>query len=68
MALKTAPLKRRFVYMGRVLPDLPGMSIEDVKGHYVTEYPELSTVTVVGPENVGTALQYTFTRAVGSKG
>ncbi len=68
MTLTTTPLKRRFVYQGLVLADLPGLPVDDVKAHYATEYPELATATVVGPENTGTAMQYSFTRAIGSKG
>jgi PRTRC genetic system protein C len=31
-------------------------------------YPEIATATLTGPEDTGTALRYTFSRAIGSKG
>ena len=30
--------------------------------------PEIATATLVGPEDTGSALRYTFSRAIGSKG
>jgi len=34
----------------------------------VPSYPELATATLTGPEDTGTTLRYTFSRAIGSKG
>ncbi|MFZ0273154.1 MAG: PRTRC system protein C [Acidobacteriaceae bacterium] len=31
-------------------------------------WPEIATATLDGPEDTGTALRYTFNRAIGSKG
>ena len=31
-------------------------------------YPEIATAILTGPEDTGTALRYTFSRAIGSKG
>jgi PRTRC genetic system protein C len=31
-------------------------------------WPEIATATLSGPEDTGTALLYTFNRAIGSKG
>jgi PRTRC genetic system protein C len=31
-------------------------------------YPEIATATLTGPEDTGTALRYSFSRAIGSKG
>jgi PRTRC genetic system protein C len=31
-------------------------------------YPEIATATLMGPEDTGGALRYTFSRAIGSKG
>ena len=31
-------------------------------------YPEIATATLTGPEDTGTVLRYTFSRAIGSKG
>jgi PRTRC genetic system protein C len=37
-------------------------------GGKVPSYPELATATLTGPEDTGTTLRYTFSRAIGSKG
>ncbi|MFZ0742903.1 MAG: PRTRC system protein C [Terracidiphilus sp.] len=37
-------------------------------GTNTPSYPELATATLVGPEDTGGALRYTFNRAIGSKG
>lgn len=31
-------------------------------------WPEIATATLTGPEDTGSALRYTFNRAIGSKG
>src|SRR5580704_1701645 len=31
-------------------------------------YPEIATATMTGPEDTGTSLRYSFSRAIGSKG
>jgi hypothetical protein len=31
-------------------------------------YPEIATASVTGPEDTGSALRYTFNRAIGTKG
>jgi PRTRC genetic system protein C len=31
-------------------------------------FPEIATATLTGPEDTGTVLRYTFSRAIGSKG
>jgi len=31
-------------------------------------WPEIATATLDGPKDTGTALRYTFNRAIGSKG
>jgi PRTRC genetic system protein C len=69
MSLKTSPLPREFSYNGLKLPD-PGssMSAEQVRDFYSSTYPEIATAAIEGPEATATALRYTFTRAIGSKG
>ena len=68
MALLVKALPRAFSYGGLKLPDLPGLTVEQVRDHYATQYPELATSTITGPEATGTCMQYTFSRAIGSKG
>lgn len=69
MAIKMAPMTRVFVFSGAKLPDPnPNMSVEDVRAFYATQYPELATAVLNGPEAVGDKLRFTFERAIGSKG
>ena len=44
------------------------MEIEQVRELPTPSYPEIATATMTGPEDTGTALRYTFSRAIGSKG
>jgi PRTRC genetic system protein C len=44
------------------------MSVEQVRELLTPCYPELATATLEGPEDTGTALRYSFSRAIGSKG
>ncbi len=37
-------------------------------GGKIPSYPEFATATLEGPEDTGTALRYSFSRAIGSKG
>lgn len=65
---KTA-LKRSFSFNGLKLPEPDErMTVEEVKAFYANQYPELTTAAVSGPEIVADVMQYTFTRAVGTKG
>lgn len=67
--LKVTALAREFFYNGTRIPDpAPNMSIEQVRELLTPTYPEIATATLVGPEDSGTALRYTFNRAIGSKG
>ncbi|TAM79653.1 MAG: PRTRC system protein C [Acidobacteria bacterium] len=63
------PTERIFSYAGLSLPDLNRkMSPEEIKAAYSTQYPELATAAINGPEAVGDKLRYEFVRAIGAKG
>jgi PRTRC genetic system protein C len=67
--LKTSTLPREFVFNGSRIPDPdPQMSIEQVRDLLTPSYPEIATATMTGPEDTGTSLRYSFSRAIGSKG
>jgi PRTRC genetic system protein C len=67
--LKTSTLPREFVFNGSRIPDPdPQMSIDQVRDLLTPSYPEIATATVAGPEDMGTILRYSFSRAIGSKG
>ena len=67
--LKTSTLPREFVFNGLRIPDPnPQMSVEQVRDLLTPSYPEIATATMTGPEDTGTSLRYSFSRAIGSKG
>jgi PRTRC genetic system protein C len=37
-------------------------------GGKTPSYPEIATAALAGPEDTGSTLRYTFSRAIGSKG
>ncbi len=62
-------LSRSFTYNGVKLPDPdPRMTPAKVKTIYSHQYPELATAAITGPEACGEQLQYSFVRAIGTKG
>jgi PRTRC genetic system protein C len=62
-------LARSFTYNGVKLPDPdPRMTPEEVKAIYSHQYPELATAAISGPEATADHLQYSFVRAIGTKG
>jgi len=62
-------LKRSFSFNGLKLPEPDErMSVEEVKSFHANQYPELTTAAISGPEIVGNSIQYTFSRAIGTKG
>jgi PRTRC genetic system protein C len=67
--LKTSSLPREFVFNGSRIPDPdPRMSIEQVQELLTPSFPEIATATMTGPEDTGSSLRYSFSRAIGSKG
>ena len=67
--LEAQVLLREFNYNGVRIPDpAPQMSVEQVRDLLTPQFPEIETATLTGPEDTGTTLRYTFSRAIGSKG
>ena len=67
--LKTEVLLREFYYNGVRIPDPgPELTVDQVRDLLTPNYPEIATATVSGPEDTGSVLRYTFSRAIGSKG
>jgi PRTRC genetic system protein C len=63
--LKTSSLPREFVFNGSRIPDPdPQMSIDQVPDLLTPSYPEIATARMTGPEDTGTSLRYTFSRAI----
>ena len=68
-SLKVEALDREFFLHGTRIPDpAPQMSVEEIRDLLTPTYPEIATATLTGPEDTGTTLRYTFSRAIGSKG
>jgi PRTRC genetic system protein C len=62
-------MSREFSYMGVKLPDPnPAMTPEEVRQFFATQFPDITTASITGPETEGDKLRYSFTRAIGSKG
>jgi PRTRC genetic system protein C len=67
--LKAEARPREFHYNGIRIPDpAPAMSVEQMRELLTPSFPEIATATLEGPEDTGTALRYSFSRAIGSKG
>ena len=68
-SLNAEVLLREFNYNGVRIPyPAPQMTVDQVRDLLTPTYPEIATATLTGPEDTGTALRYTFSRAIGSKG
>ena len=51
------------------MPDInPKLSPEEIKAAYSTQYPELASAAINGPEVVSDKLRWEFVRAIGAKG
>ena len=67
--LKVEALQREFFYNGSRIPDpAPNLSVEQVRELLTPTWPEIATATLEGPEDTGSTLRFTFSRAIGSKG
>jgi len=67
--LKTEALLREFLFNGVRIPDpAPDMSVEEIRDFLTPTYPEIATAALTGPDATGSAMRYTFDRAIGSKG
>jgi PRTRC genetic system protein C len=63
------PMRRVFEYAGVRFEDPNrAMSAEQVRGLLATQYPEIATAALTGPETVGDKCVYRFERAIGTKG
>jgi PRTRC genetic system protein C len=68
-SLKAEVLLREFQYNGvRIHDPGPELTVDQVRDLLTPAYPEIATASVNGPEDTGSALRYTFSRAIGTKG
>ena len=67
--MNVSKMVREFRYGGAKLPDPNSqMDVEQVRSIYATQFPEIATAALTGPEAVGEKLVYRFERAIGAKG
>ena len=68
MAIDISEVKRSYRYNGISLPDVPGLSPRDVRDLYSAQYPELVSAEIEAGEICNGNQEFTFKRAVGTKG
>lgn len=68
MAIEVTEVKRRFRYNGVTLPEVAGLSNQQVRDLYSAQYPELVSAEIEVGEVVRGVQDVTFRRAVGTKG
>ena len=68
MSIIVAAVARCFKYNGMTLPDIPGLTVDQVKEVYAAQYPELLTAEAQVGEVVRGVQEVAFKRAVGTKG
>lgn len=68
MSIEVTPIVRTFTYNGILLPDVPGLSPRDVRDLYSAQYPELVSAEVEAGPVANGRQDYTFSKAVGTKG
>lgn len=68
MAIEVTEVKRRFRYNGVTLPEVVGLSNQQVRDLYSAQYPELVSAEIEVGEVVRGVQEITFRRAVGTKG
>jgi PRTRC genetic system protein C len=68
MSIVVTPIVRTFTYNGILLPDVPDLSPREVRDLYSAQYPELVSAEIDAGEVVAGRQDFTFRKAVGTKG
>ena len=68
MSIAINEIRRVFRYNGVALPDVPGMEPKEVRDLYSAQYPELISAEIEAGEVRDAVQEYTFRKAVGTKG
>lgn len=68
MSIVVTPIVRTFTYNGILLPDVPDLSPREVRDLYSAQYPELVSAEIEAGEVVAGRQDFTFRKAVGTKG
>jgi len=68
MSIAITPIVLAFSYNGIMLPDVPGLTPREVRDLYSAQYPELVSAEIEGGDVANGRQDYTFRKAVGTKG
>ena len=68
MSIEVTPIVRTFTYNGILLPDVPGLAPREVRDLYSAQYPELVSAEVEAGSVANGRQDFTFRKAVGTKG
>lgn len=68
MSIAIQEIRRVFRYNGIALPDVPGLDPREVRDLYSAQYPELVSAEVEAGEVRDGTQEFTFRKAVGTKG
>ncbi|WP_428422827.1 PRTRC system protein C [Methylibium sp.] len=68
MSIAITEIKRAFRYNGILLPDVPGLEPREVRDLYSAQYPELVSAEIEPGEVRDGTQEFTFRKAVGTKG
>lgn len=68
MPIAVQEIKRVFRYNGIALPDVPGLDPREVRDLYSAQYPELISAEIEAGEVRDGTKEFTFRKAVGTKG
>lgn len=68
MSIAINEIRRVFRYNGMQLPDVPGLAPKEVRDLYSAQYPELISAEIEAGEVRDGVQEYTFRKAVGTKG
>lgn len=68
MTIAISEIRRVFRYNGMQLPDVPGLEPREVRDLYSAQYPELISAEIEAGEVRDGVREYTFRKAVGTKG
>jgi PRTRC genetic system protein C len=67
--LKVKGRHREFICNGTRIPDpAPKFTVEHVRELLTPSCPEIATASLARPEDIGDALSFTFSRAIGRRG
>ena len=68
MAVTTSEVKRKLMYDGSELTDIPGLNISELQDHYSREHPEILNSKIIEGDIIKGVRTYEFKVINGVKG